>query len=265
MLKTIGWLLFGLLISTMTTSAQTKVEEGPRRTMTFTGEPGKMWMLNEVGLIASETDGKIRVDAVAPTQARPKGYEAIDLKEGDIIAMANGKKISSAKLISDLYDALKVGDDLKLGIKRGEQMLMVTVKKADPSTLPVRRMVINEDGPGKSMEFTGGGSMDIDPSIEEITVIGGAGIIIGLKGKQVVVAEKLPRAKEILGDAAIDKGDVILKLQDAEITNVGQFEKAFNEIAVGTPVTITLKHGATELKASFTKQESKFRTVIKKN
>lgn len=265
MLKTIGWLLFGMLISALAAGAQTKVEEGPRRAMMITGEPGKMWMLNEVGAIASEEEGRVKIDVISPPYARPKAYESIDLKEGDIIMMANGKKVTSAKFISDMYDSLKIGDDLKMGIKRGEQMLMVTVKKADPETLPKRKMVIREGEPGKAMEFTSQGSMDIDPAIKEITVIGGAGIIIGVKEKHVVVAEKLPMAAEVLGDAAIEKGDIILNLQDLSITSVSEFEKAFEAIKVGDPVTITLKHGDTELKASFTKKDSKIRTIMKKN
>lgn len=264
MLKTIGWLLFSLAVTALTTTAQTKEEKQPRHEMRIMGDPGQIWMLPEVGMVAIEREGKVTVEAISPAQSRPKAYAAVDLQQGDIIVMANGKKIGSSKEISALYDSLQIGQDLKMGIKRGEKMMMVTVKKADPESLPQRKMIVSDGDAGQNWEAQGSHSIQIDPSVDNVTAVGGTGLMIGNKGKDIVVAGKMPHAKSILGDAAIGQGDIITHLQDKPVTTVAEFESAFDAIKIGDPVTITVLHDGKELKATFTKQESQFRTVIKK-
>jgi S1-C subfamily serine protease len=144
-------------------------------------------------------------------------------------------------------------------------MMISTIKKADPATLPKRRMVVTDDKGGPNVETSGDShSIQFDDGVADITPLSGAGIFIGTKGKDMVVAGMLPEAKDVLGDAAIEKGDIITKLQDKPVTTVAEFEKAFDAIKIGEPVTITVMHSGKELKATFTKQESKFRTIIKK-
>jgi hypothetical protein len=181
--------------------------------------------------------------------------------------MANGKKITGAQAIKALYDGLAVGAELKLGIRRGEEMMIATIKKADPATLPQRRMVIAEGDPGeaKGWESNGQHRLEIDDDAKDVTPINGAGMIIGTKEKDIVVLALMPHAREILGDAAIAKSDKITALQGKPVTSVEQFNSDFEAIKIGEVVTITVIHAGKELKASFTKPEGVFRTVIKKD
>lgn len=265
MLRTIGWLLFSLTIMAITSNAQTAEEKKPKTQMRIVGSPGEIWMLPEVGMVAIAHDGKLTIEGISPANSRPKDYQSIDLQQGDIIMMANGKKITDTKIISALYDSLAIGQELKLGIKRGDQMMMATVKKADPATLPKRRMVVTDEKGGPNIETSGEShSIQFDDGVEDITPLSGTGLFVGTKGKEMIVAGLMPEAKEVLRDAAIEKGDIITKLQDKPVTTIANLEKDFDAIKIGEPVTITVMHGGKELKATFTKQESKFRTIIKK-
>ena len=267
MFKTVGWALFSLACAALVGRAFAAGDEKPKQQVRVLGAGTELWMLPEIGAVAIEKDGQLSFDMVSPAQSRPKGYESVDLQQGDIIMMANGKKITGAEDIRTLYDGLAVGAELKLGIRRGEKMMIATIKKADPATLPQRRMIVAEGDPGeaKGWESNCQHRLEIDDDATDVTPINDAGMIIGTKEQAIVVLALMPHAREILGDAAIVNGDKITALQGKPVTSVEQFNTDFEAIKIGEAVTITVIHAGKELKASFTKPEGMFRTVIKKD
>ncbi|MCM2271337.1 MAG: PDZ domain-containing protein [candidate division Zixibacteria bacterium] len=266
MLKTIGWLLLSLACAGLV-GRTFAGDEKPKQQTRMLSAGSELWMLPEVGAVAVVKDGKLMFEMVSPAESRPKGYESVDIKQGDLIMMANGKKITGAKDIQAMYDSLAIGAELKLGIRRGEEMLIAAIKKADPATLPQRRMVIKGDGPGAGQGWASRQehAIEIDDNARDVTPINGAGMIIGTLEKDIVVLAMLPSAKDILGDAAIQKGDKIIALQGTPVTSVEKFASDYEAIKIGEPVTITVNHAGKELKASFTKPEAVFRTIMKKD
>lgn len=107
---------------------------------------GSIFDIPEVGAIIIKKNNQNVVEYIIPVENRPKEFKNIDLQTNDIILMINGKKADNLEECSEIYNNLKTGEDLRLGVKRGEQMFIVTIVKADPKDLPKLKRVIIKDG-----------------------------------------------------------------------------------------------------------------------
>ena len=73
---------------------------------------------------------EVKVVFVTPAQRRGKAYRDVDLKTEDRILMANGKRIKTVADFKELYESLPVGEELKMGLRRGEEMRMASFQKS---------------------------------------------------------------------------------------------------------------------------------------
>lgn len=111
---------------------------------------GDIFEIPELGGLVLQEKDQLRVDNVISAEHRGKTYKNVDIKNGDIIMMMNGRKLDKARSASEIYENLKPGDEVKFGIKRGEQMFIASFKKADPKDLPkMKRMIIKHGEEGK--------------------------------------------------------------------------------------------------------------------
>jgi len=118
-------------------------------------KPGEIMNLEELASIILQKDDKVQVEFVMPVDSRPKGYDKVDIQKGDIIFMANGKKVKKMKDLIDIYEKLKSGDKLKLALKRGDERRMISFSKVDPEKLPKRQMIqmsVDKDGKKKVID-----------------------------------------------------------------------------------------------------------------
>jgi len=116
---------------------------------------GPTFPVHEVGVIFAEKQGKVIADLILPEGALPKGYTSQGIQKDDQLVMVNGAGIKTAKELQDIYKKLDVGATVKLGLKRGEEKVLVTFAKVDPNDLPKRKMVkkvMGEDGKEKEVE-----------------------------------------------------------------------------------------------------------------
>lgn len=201
-------------------------------------EEGKMFMIPELGAMTSSDEGKLTVDFMPPAGDLPKAYRDVDLKNGDIIMMANGKKMKSAADLEKLYDALKVGDEIKLGIKRDKGMLIASFKKADEKDLPKRKimtMSLGGDGGGK-MTTTEGGivqTMTFGGDGQALSIVPELGLLLIGQDDKVVLANLLPNAVAVFGENEISEGDVLSEINGKKVTTTAGFEEIYNAIPVG--------------------------------
>ena len=100
-----------------------------KQMMKIEGE--NLLLFQEIMLILSESDGKVVVQMDPPEQALKGKNADIDIKAGDEILMMNGKRVQGTAVIREMYDQLEMGDEIKLGVKRGEEMFIVRFDKAD--------------------------------------------------------------------------------------------------------------------------------------
>jgi hypothetical protein len=110
------------------------------------------FMIPETGALFNANKGKVSCDFVPSSENRPKGYQDLDIKAGDLILYVNGKKIKTIKDLKDNYESFKAGDEIKLGIKCGEDLLITSFKKADPKDLP-ETMQITSGSSGNMMQM----------------------------------------------------------------------------------------------------------------
>ena len=208
------------------------------KSLTLEGS-GEIFLLKEIGGIFVESGDSIKVEMVMPAGARAENYQSIDIRAGDLIKMANGKKVISIKMLEGLYDSLAIGDELKLGILRDRQMVIASLTKADPDKLP-----------GKMMVMTGppGGGVE--------TALIDAGLLLKETGTGFVVDEAIDnKLVDFTGDTP-QKGDALLKIQGHEIKTADELKKVLGQVKEGENVDLILSREGKEISASFIKPKS---------
>ena len=247
MSKTVAGIVIALMVLSLSLEAQMKIIRGGGDGKQTVME-GDIFDLPELGSLIMFQDGKVVVQNVFEKQMRPKAYESVDIQEGDVILMVNGKKLKSLKDLKDSYASASVGSAVKLGIERKGEMTIVSFDKADPDKLPKRRIMINNDG--------GEG--------HDILIIPGTGLLVGSKGKDVVVEDILKDIPSSLKDADVKKGDKITAVNDIRVKSFKDFSESFEKIAIGDNVTVHTSRNGKVLSFSFKKSEPKGQRIIKR-
>lgn len=220
--------------------------------------PGGVFNLPELGAVIIGGEKEIKVEAVMPAEHRLKAYKDIDLQSGDLILMMNAKRVKSAKEIEEIYNGLKAGEEVKLGIKRKEERFITSFAKADPKALPQRMMmVMDSDNAGGQAGTTRRIMMGGQEFSGDVAPLPGLGIIAGSKdGGEVRVLDLMPNASQTLGSADIKKDDVILALNGEKIKSAVQLGELYEKIAVGTKFELNYRRGGKSMTASLIKPEA---------
>ena len=229
-------------------------------------------MIAELGALIFEKDSTLTVEHVMEAGQRPKTYQKVDLKQGDVILMVNGKRARTAVDFSGILDSLTAGDEVKLGIRRDKNMQIVSFKKAAPEDLPQIKMVTQtlagdekpagEGGPRMKMVTRTEGGAGSDG---QLAVLLGSGLIFKQDGEAVVVLATMPESKDALGSVEVREGDRILKLQDKDITGPVMLQELYDAIAVGDSVRVVMTRDRKEFSVSFEKRETPDNIIIEKH
>jgi len=235
----------GLAASTIVAQEmQTKTTQGGVRTMRFSSD--NAFILREIGAVITEDKGAMKVMVVPPKESRPKEMESVDLREGDEIGMAAGKRVKNLKELKDAYASAPVGEEFKIGIRREGVAHIVSFKKKDEKDLPHGgQMVIRQDGRG------GDGNSDMFPAF---------GIGIEKKGTDITIAQVLPNAPK-----DIRAGDVVKTLNGKEIKSIADFNKEFDATKIGATLTLELLRDGKQVVVSAPRPEPKGQMIIKRN
>ncbi len=73
-------------------------------------------------------------------------YKNVDIEINDVIIYTNGKPVKSLEDFRKIYENTAVGEEIKLGIKRGGEMFIVSFKRMDSSK--IKRKIITMEAPG---------------------------------------------------------------------------------------------------------------------
>ena len=207
---------------------------------------GELFHIPELSAMIADDGGKLVVDHIMEPEMRAKGYEKTDVKEGDIILMANGKKLNGLPDLKDLYTTATVGATVKFGMKRTDEMLIASFIKADPKSMPRMRMMISH---GEDEDFLG---------------IPQVGLRFTSKGDDVVVKEVLPTASTELHGVDVKEGDVITKVNGSKITSFKSFETAYKNIRVGGGVKLIATRGGKSRTIAFSKPKDNGHVIIRR-
>lgn len=227
---------------------------------------GEIFFLNEAAAMLKDEDGTIKVDVVLPGEQRPKEYQNIDLKQGDEILMVNAKRVKSLKELEKIYNELEMGDEMKLGVRRGEEMFIVSFNKIDPEKLPKRKFMIRE---GEPEDMKPGEDRKIFS--ERIKIENKDGKIkpvleIGLILKEV---ENKVKVDKVIADLAkkeanfdAKEGDVIFSLNGEKIQTVHQFSGIYDKIETGQDVKFVILREKKEMEVTFKKPKEERMMLI---
>jgi S1-C subfamily serine protease len=257
-----GKLTLGLLIAAVVFSLpQAGIAEDVQKRIKV--EPGDIVIIDGLGaVIEKDGDGPV-VRMVPPPEQRAKGYQTVDVAEGDIILMINGKRVATPTDVRIVIDSLEVGDEIKLGVKRGREILIVSLPKAEASTGMVRRIVMtagDEDSEGEE-----GGTVREIVTIggDAVPVIDAALLLTDVDGALEVVA-LIDNLVENIDGYVPQPGDRITAVQGAEVSSVEDFQAAMAELETGSEVEVTCFDGEEQHTFRFTKTGNEPKVLMKR-
>ncbi len=232
---------------------------------------GEIFEFRELGAILGQEAEQVKVMVAMPKDMRPKAYQSIDLAEGDLILFLNGKRLKALKEFEQSYNALAIGDTIKLGMRRKEERMVATFTKVDPKDLPqqvAHRVMLGGDGKVTEEKSTDGGksfsfSKQIGGDAEDLTPVPALAVIIGSEGGKVKIVDKLPIPVKGLEDVDLQSGDILQTLNGNAIASVSAFNSAFEKIVVGAKVELQYLRKDKSMTASFNKPETKGQFMIK--
>ncbi len=255
MKKPIGIFMIVVLIAGTNAFSQPKMKIMKR---TADGEVKEMSDENmlhvpELSAMIMEEGKELRVDHIMEPEMRMKGYEKTDLKEGDKILMANGKKVGSMKELKEIYNKIATGETVKFGVKRNEGTLIASFVKADQKDMPKMKMMIAEGGGGGNWE----GNVDI-LGVPQI------GLIFSNKGSDVIVKSIMPEKSDAIKNADVKEGDIVSTLNTFAVKSFGDFQKRYEKIPAGDKVEIVLSRAGKSETISFTKPKDEGKMIIRR-
>jgi S1-C subfamily serine protease len=217
------------------------------RVMRFAG--GEMFPLPGVGAIVVKEGTSLRVQFVPPPENRPEKFRAVDLRAEDRIMLLNGKRVKTIAEIQKGYDAIPVGAETKLGIQRGEELLIAAYPKPDPKDLPQRKMQIITRGDGA-------GETEVLPAV---------GVVLAQKGKRVVISALLETDGGPLKGRDVKEGDAIVSINGTAVSTVRGFLSVFDPLAVGANVAWVLERNGKEIRVSFPRPQPRGGVIMRRD
>jgi len=218
---------------------------------------GDAFMIKEIGATLIEADGKLEVAFVLPGESRLEAYKSVDIEQKDVILMVNGKKVVSAANIREVFDGIKPGDEIKIGLKRGKNMMIVSFERADPESLPKLRTMTFETSEESAEGDHVPGEVTImradGPPGEDLAMLEGSGLIAKEKDGVVVVAMVMPHAKKLFDSVEAKEGDRILSIQGKKVLGVAALLEIYTKLEPGSEITLLLERSDEKFSVTFEK------------
>lgn len=231
------------------------------------GGDGEFFFLNEAATMLKDEDGTIKIEMALPGEQRPKEYQNIDLKQGDEILMVNAKRVKSVKELEKMYDEIEVDSDVKLGIRRGEEMFIVSFNKIDPEKLPKRKLMIRTAEPGDMKpgeeEKVVSERIKIENKDGKVKPVLEIGLILREVDKKITVEKVIADLAKKIANFDAQEGDVISLLNGEKIQTIQQFSKVYDKIKTGDDVKFVVMREKKEMEISFKKPKEEQMMIIK--
>ena len=207
---------------------------------------GEVFSLPGVGALIVREGSSLRVQAVPPPENRSERFRGIDLREDDRIMLLNGKRVKTIAEFEKAYAAIAVGAETKLGIQRGEQLMIASYMKPDPKDLPQKTMRIVK-GAGEGTE-----------------VLPAVGVMLGEKGGHVVISALIDDATTAVRGLDVKEGDAITAVNGTPVTTVRSFLSVFDAVAVGAKVAWMLERNGKRIAVEFARPQPRGNVIIRR-
>jgi S1-C subfamily serine protease len=224
----------------------TRAQDPKPQMMMFSAD--NSFMLQELGAIIVEKEKVLTVEMMPPKEIRSKETKEIDLQKGDIVQMANGKRMRTIKDFQDIYEKTSIGSEFKMGIRRGETQFLVALTKKSNEELakaggPMRRMITKKEG-------------------EEI--LPALGLIISEKNKRIVISSVLPNATPNFKEFEPKENDVIASVNGKPVGSIKEFLSVYDGLSTGDKVTMELVRNSKATSVTFAKPQPQGKILMRK-
>ncbi len=160
-------IFFSILLLAMGVFSNTKAM-AQEKTMTLDAKTSLM--LPEFEALIVEKDGEVKV-MLRFGKDTSKGGD--HLEKGDLILMINGVRVKDLANLKEVYGALEKGEQIKMGVRRGESRFIVSAIKGDKSESKsgaIKSISMSKSGGTKSMSMSF--QTDGDEKVTFITELG---------------------------------------------------------------------------------------------
>ncbi|MEO1021161.1 MAG: hypothetical protein AAFW89_01340 [Bacteroidota bacterium] len=207
-----------------------------QQTMQFSGESSLL--IKEYVAMVVEEDGALTV-----AFARPKLNATIDqLEKGDVLLMMNGKRMSTLADLKDQYASIPKGEELKIGIRRGEERFILrTTRSSDDNSSGTVRTITMGSGDGG-----------------DANVIAELGLVVETTEEGIVIKQTVPiiMPNELKTEGALEDY-VIAEINGKTPESTDDIKAIIKGIDVGSTYTLLLKKGDQSKEVSIKKASSK--------
>lgn len=192
----------------------------------------------EFSAVFEQADGEIKVRVKLGREEVEPGQDK--LEQGDVLIMMNGSRIEDIPGFRAKYEALAENEEIKFGIRRGDERFIITRKKGAAMS----------GGGGMVMRFESDG--DGPPP----TIVPELGLLLeDADDGTILVAELLePVMPDELKSAEI-REYTITKLNGEKPENAASVQQKLAEMEVGAEINITFSKAGDEKEVSLTKSE----------
>ena len=214
------------------------------KTFTRTFSSDDAALLREANALVVPKEGGLVVDMILGNS----DAAASELKKGDKILMANGKKVRTVKELQELYKTTTVGMEMKLGAERDGNLFIVKfTRKSDEE--------LNAAGGGRVMRFEAKEGERILPAL---------GLRVMTEKKQAVVSGTLPNAGRNFTSYTPAEKDVIVSLNGKSVSSAEGFDESYTSLKEGTDVTIVFERNGKSTTVTFPKPKAAGQMIIRR-
>jgi S1-C subfamily serine protease len=195
-------------------------------------------LLDELGLVVGVMPGSEELSVLT---VLPDAEPGVEVKDGDLLLMINGKRVRDAVALREAYESAEVGETVKIGFRRGDERFLASFERKSAEGGP-KRMVMMMAGPES-------GSGDLQPAQE-------FGAVLGEKDGEVVVAMQMPT-----DDALLEEGDVVKSINGETLASVAAFREAYEPLEIGAEIVLVVSRGEDDV--TMTRSKSAAAGVMK--
>ena len=198
-------------------------------------------ILQELKAVLAEQDKEVVVRMRLGQNDNSSGDK---LLAGDVILMANGKRIKKIATIREIYNNLKDNEEIKIGVRRGNERFIVRARKGDmPEGGGVRTMTMGDN--------SGGSSATAENLALEL------GILFGDKDGNVIVERFIGMiAPEPVRKFLPESGFILKSINGTTPETAKDAVELIGKIEVGKKLNITFEANGEEKVLSMEKPES---------
>jgi S1-C subfamily serine protease len=203
------------------------------------------FFLPEIATLVTAEGKDLKIQMAPPAGQLREPYRSVDVKTGDMVLLANGKRVKTIADLKRTYEATAIGAEFALGLQRGQELMIAAYPKADSEALPKRTMrIVTSDAPGT----------EVFPAV---------GVALTEKERRVSVSQLLPVEKSAVHGLDVKEGDVIGSMNGKPVTSLQAFVTAYDALKVGTAVVWELRREGNTVSVTFAKPQPAGQVIIR--